>query len=272
MSGTVEELSCQELVELVTDYLEGALPASGRASKCTSVSARAAAPTSSRFDDDRAHRPADSRRARSHRGGSPAGRLPRLEDVAVPRRRYPPRRSCSHSPCRRSPEARPGVGDGARRCLSRAERLPRRLRKPDLRRRRLHGRRTELAAGRRLLAGQGHVAAGSWTCRCRPRDGRRVPRPRLRRRRRLDRTGRGDNALLVAAGRRLDTIDADARQRAAGGAVVIKGKLYVVGGVSSATIHSANGLATRMQVYDIARRRWGWAPGPTPREHLGRRR
>ena len=26
MSDTVEELSCQELVELVTDYLEGALP------------------------------------------------------------------------------------------------------------------------------------------------------------------------------------------------------------------------------------------------------
>ena len=30
MSATVEELSCQELVELVTDYLEGALEAEER--------------------------------------------------------------------------------------------------------------------------------------------------------------------------------------------------------------------------------------------------
>ena len=31
MTETVEQLSCQELVELVTDYLEGALPAEQRA-------------------------------------------------------------------------------------------------------------------------------------------------------------------------------------------------------------------------------------------------
>jgi anti-sigma factor RsiW len=31
MSTSVEQLSCQELVELVTDYLEGALPGDGRA-------------------------------------------------------------------------------------------------------------------------------------------------------------------------------------------------------------------------------------------------
>ena len=32
MSASIEQLSCQELVELVTDYLEGALPAAERAS------------------------------------------------------------------------------------------------------------------------------------------------------------------------------------------------------------------------------------------------
>ena len=32
MSTSVEQLSCQELVELVTDYLEGALPDAGRSS------------------------------------------------------------------------------------------------------------------------------------------------------------------------------------------------------------------------------------------------
>lgn len=32
MSATIEQLSCQELVELVTDYLEGALPQRERAS------------------------------------------------------------------------------------------------------------------------------------------------------------------------------------------------------------------------------------------------
>ena len=32
MSASVEQLSCQELVEVVTDYLEGALPDSERAS------------------------------------------------------------------------------------------------------------------------------------------------------------------------------------------------------------------------------------------------
>lgn len=32
MTISVEQLSCQELVELVTDYLEGALPRAGRTS------------------------------------------------------------------------------------------------------------------------------------------------------------------------------------------------------------------------------------------------
>jgi non-specific serine/threonine protein kinase len=51
--------------------------------------------------------------------------------------------------------------------------------------------------------------------------------------------------------------------RAAGGAAGLRGRLYVAGGVA------ANGLATRMLVFDPARRRWTDAPGPIPREHVG---
>jgi Kelch motif/Galactose oxidase, central domain len=55
--------------------------------------------------------------------------------------------------------------------------------------------------------------------------------------------------------------------RAAGGAAVIGGKLYVVGGVT--TTAGARSLARQTLVYDIARRTWSLAPGPTRREHLG---
>jgi N-acetylneuraminic acid mutarotase len=61
-------------------------------------------------------------------------------------------------------------------------------------------------------------------------------------------------------------------QRAAGGAAVVDGSLYVVGGTTSATIGRAaraNQLAKTMLVYDIARDRWTTLRGPTPREHLG---
>jgi hypothetical protein len=51
-------------------------------------------------------------------------------------------------------------------------------------------------------------------------------------------------------------------RRAAAGAAVVGGRLYVVGGVGP------EGLARRMLVLDLARRRWSTAPGPTPREHL----
>lgn len=51
--------------------------------------------------------------------------------------------------------------------------------------------------------------------------------------------------------------------RAAAGAAVVDGILYVVGGVGP------NGLATRAFAFDLARRRWSTVPGPTPREHLG---
>lgn len=53
--------------------------------------------------------------------------------------------------------------------------------------------------------------------------------------------------------------------RAAGGAAVVNGKLYVVGGTKPGTPR----VAGTMLVYDIARNRWTTRRGPTPREHLG---
>lgn len=51
--------------------------------------------------------------------------------------------------------------------------------------------------------------------------------------------------------------------RAAAGAAIVDRKLYVVGGVTP------RGLADKMLVLDLATGRWSYAPGPTPREHLG---
>jgi non-specific serine/threonine protein kinase len=51
--------------------------------------------------------------------------------------------------------------------------------------------------------------------------------------------------------------------RAAAGAAIVGAKLYVVGGVLRAGV-----LAPKMLVFDVHRGRWGFAPGPTPREHL----
>ena len=50
--------------------------------------------------------------------------------------------------------------------------------------------------------------------------------------------------------------------RAAGGAAVVAGRLYVVGGVAP------TGLATKTLVLHLGRMRWSTAPGPAPREHL----
>ena len=50
--------------------------------------------------------------------------------------------------------------------------------------------------------------------------------------------------------------------RAAGGAAVLHGKLYVLGG------RAAGGLARTAFVLDLATRRWLLTPAPTPREHL----
>jgi N-acetylneuraminic acid mutarotase len=58
-------------------------------------------------------------------------------------------------------------------------------------------------------------------------------------------------------------------QRAAGGAAILNGKLYVVGGTASSTIGAPTDLARTMLVYDIATNRWTTRRGPTPREHLG---
>lgn len=57
-------------------------------------------------------------------------------------------------------------------------------------------------------------------------------------------------------------------ERAAGGAAIVNGKLYVVGGVT-ASIGEPRTLAKTMLVYDIAADRWTSRRGPTPREHLG---
>jgi N-acetylneuraminic acid mutarotase len=56
--------------------------------------------------------------------------------------------------------------------------------------------------------------------------------------------------------------------RAAGGAAVVGGKIYVVGGVTT-NAEGARSLARETLVYDIARRSWSRVPGPTMREHLG---
>jgi N-acetylneuraminic acid mutarotase len=52
--------------------------------------------------------------------------------------------------------------------------------------------------------------------------------------------------------------------RAAGGAAVVGGKLYVVGGVVA-----QGRLAREAYAYEPARRRWTAIEGPSPREHLG---
>jgi N-acetylneuraminic acid mutarotase len=52
--------------------------------------------------------------------------------------------------------------------------------------------------------------------------------------------------------------------RAAGGAAVVGGRLYVVGGT-----FAPGRLAREMLVYDPGSRRWRTASGPTRREHLG---
>jgi non-specific serine/threonine protein kinase len=52
--------------------------------------------------------------------------------------------------------------------------------------------------------------------------------------------------------------------RAAGGAAVVRGRLYVVGGV-----FARGRLARETLVYEPSRRQWSRIAGPSPREHLG---
>ncbi len=74
--------------------------------------------------------------------------------------------------------------------------------------------------------------------------------------------GQAVRGAWVLDGGRWRTLPRPPAARAAGGAAVVRGKLYVAGGVGP------NGLAKQTMVLDLARRRWSWAAGPTPREHL----
>jgi non-specific serine/threonine protein kinase len=74
--------------------------------------------------------------------------------------------------------------------------------------------------------------------------------------------GQAVRGAWVLDGGRWRTLPRPPAARAAGGAAIVRGKLYVAGGVGT------SGLAKQTMVYDPARRRWTWAPGPTPREHL----
>src|SRR4029453_3659456 len=65
-------------------------------------------------------------------------------------------------------------------------------------------------------------------------------------------------------GRRWVTLPQMPAPRAAAGAAILNGKLYVVGGVEA-----PGRLATDAFAYDLARGRWSLAAGPRPREHLG---
>ena len=66
----------------------------------------------------------------------------------------------------------------------------------------------------------------------------------------------------ILTGARWSPLPALPEGRAAGGAAVVAGRLYVVGGVAP------GGLATRTLVLHLGRLRWSTAPGPAPREHL----
>ena len=69
------------------------------------------------------------------------------------------------------------------------------------------------------------------------------------------------DAWVLSSGR-WQTLPRPPERRAAGGAAIVGGRLYVAGGVGP------NGLARKTLVLDLAKRRWSTAPGPTPREHL----
>lgn len=74
--------------------------------------------------------------------------------------------------------------------------------------------------------------------------------------------GNAVRAAYVLERGRWRTLPRMPERRAAAGAAVVGGRLYVVGGVGP------NGLARRMLVFDLTRRRWSTAVGPAPREHL----
>jgi hypothetical protein len=72
-----------------------------------------------------------------------------------------------------------------------------------------------------------------------------------------------ERRAFVFAGGRWRQLPGLPAPRAAAGAAIVRGKLYVVGGVVA-----QGTLAKRMLVFDLHRRRWSFAEGPTVREHL----
>ena len=85
MTEIADQLSCQELVELVTAYLDDALPSRGTRSLRGAHHRLRRLHRLPRADQahDRVHRPARSRAARPRRGGGAPRRLPRLEAQSV---------------------------------------------------------------------------------------------------------------------------------------------------------------------------------------------
>jgi serine/threonine-protein kinase PknK len=72
-----------------------------------------------------------------------------------------------------------------------------------------------------------------------------------------------ERKLFVFAGRAWQRLRNLPAPRAAAAAAIVGARLYVVGGVTA-----PGQLAKRMLVFDLVRRRWSFAAGPTPREHL----
>jgi non-specific serine/threonine protein kinase len=72
-----------------------------------------------------------------------------------------------------------------------------------------------------------------------------------------------ERRAFVFSGRRWSALPNLPAPRAAGGAAVVGRRLYVVGGVVAEGM-----LARRMLVFELGRRRWSFAWGPTRREHL----
>jgi N-acetylneuraminic acid mutarotase len=72
------------------------------------------------------------------------------------------------------------------------------------------------------------------------------------------------SGFYALRGRRWVTLAPLPAPRAAAGAAVLQGKLYVVGGVEA-----PGRLASDAFAYDFARGRWTLIAGPRPREHLG---
>ena len=74
--------------------------------------------------------------------------------------------------------------------------------------------------------------------------------------------GERQRTVFVFDGTRWRSLPRLPEPRAAGGAAVVDGRLYIVGGVGAA------GLARRAFALDLRTNRWSVVPAPSPREHL----